>query len=87
MCRVGDIIVVKEFKDKNGIVVPRHSFVVISDEAGIIESYSYDFISNIMCSFHGEKHKKRKLNNEYSPQQATGYLSKAMLFLLLKFQI
>ena len=26
-------------------------------------------------------------NNEYSPQQATGYLSKAMLFLLLKFQI
>ena len=62
MCRVGDIIVVKEFKDKNGIVVPRHSFVVISDEAGIIESYSYDFISNIMCSFHGEKHKKRKLN-------------------------
>ena len=26
MCRVGDIIVVKEFKDKNGIVVPRHSF-------------------------------------------------------------
>lgn len=27
MCRVGDIIVVKEFKDKNGIVVPRHSFV------------------------------------------------------------
>ena len=28
-----------------------------------------------------------KLNNEYSPQQATGYLPKAMLFLLLKFQI
>ena len=25
--------------------------------------------------------------NEYSPQQATGYLPKAMLFLLLKFQI
>ena len=26
-------------------------------------------------------------SNEYSPQQATGYLPKAMLFLLLKFQI
>ena len=59
MCRVLDIIVVKEFKDKNGIVVPRHSFVVINDEKGIIESYSYDFISNVMCSFHSESHKKR----------------------------
>ena len=76
MCRVGDIIVVKEFKDKNGIVVPRHSFVVISDEAGIIESYSYDFISNIMCSFHSEKHKKRKLkiksNLEIVPNKIKG---------------
>ena len=62
MCRVGDIIVVKEFKDNNGIVVPKHSFVVVSDEAGIIESYSYDFISNVMCSLHGESHKKKKLN-------------------------
>ena len=39
MCRVGDIIVVKEFKDKNGIVVPRHSFVVINDD---ILSMFYD---------------------------------------------
>ena len=29
----------------------------------------------------------KKNKNEYSPQQATGYLPKAMLFLLLKFQI
>ena len=76
MCRVGDIIVVKEFKDNNGIVVPKHSFVVISDEAGIIESYSYDFISNIMCSFHSENHKKRKLkiksNLEIVPNKIKG---------------
>ena len=76
MCRVGDIIVVKEFKDRNGTVVPKHSFVVISDEAGIIESYSYDFISNIMCSFHSENHKKRKLkiksNLEIVPNKIKG---------------
>ena len=29
----------------------------------------------------------KEMTNEYSPQQATGYLPKAMLFLLLKFQI
>lgn len=76
MCRVGDIIVVKEFKDRNGTVVPKHSFVVISDEAGIIESYSYDFISNVMCSFHSENHKKRKLkiksNLEIVPNKIKG---------------
>ena len=76
MCRVGDIIVVKEFKDRNSTVVPKHSFVVISDEAGIIESYSYDFISNIMCSFHSENHKKRKLkiksNLEIVPNKIKG---------------
>ena len=31
--------------------------------------------------------KDDRVSNEYSPQQATGYLPKAMLFLLLKFQI
>ena len=76
MCRVGDIIVVKEFKDNNGIVVPKHSFVVVSYEAVIIESYSYDFISNIMCSFHNENHKKRKLkiksNLEITPNKIKG---------------
>ena len=99
MCRVGDIIVVKEFKDRNGTVVPKHSFVVISDEAGIIESYSYDFISNIMCSFHSENHKKRKLkiksNLEIVPNKIkgrnvnnkTGYIRADDLFYFKKDKI
>lgn len=99
MCRVGDIIVVKEFKDNNGTVVPKHSFVVISDEAGIIESYSYDFISNIMCSFHNENHKKRKLkiksNLEIVPNKIkgrnvnnkTGYIRADDLFYFKKDKI
>ena len=99
MCRVGDIIVVKEFKDSNGTVVPKHSFVVISDEAGIIESYSYDFISNIMCSFHSENHKKRKLkiksNLEIVPNKIkgrnvnnkTGYIRADDLFYFKKDKI
>ena len=99
MCRVGDIIVVKEFKDRNGTVVPKHSFVVISDEAGIIESYSYDFISNIMCSFHSENHKKRKLkiksNLEIVPSKIkgrnvnnkTGYIRADDLFYFKKDKI
>ena len=99
MCRVGGIIVVKEFKDRNGTVVPKHSFVVISDEAGIIESYSYDFISNIMCSFHSENHKKRKLkiksNLEIVPNKIkgrnvnnkTGYIRADDLFYFKKDKI
>ncbi len=62
MCKLGDIIVVKEFKDASGKLVPKHSFVVINDEHDFIEGFEYDFISNVMCSFHDEKHKKRKLS-------------------------
>ncbi len=61
MCKLGDIIVVKEFIDKKGIKVSKHSFVVINDEPDYIEGYSYDFIANIMCSFHNQEHKKHKL--------------------------
>ena len=62
MCKLGDIIVVKEFKDRNGNLVPKHSFVVINDEPDFIEGLEYDFIANVMCNFHDEKHKKRKLS-------------------------
>lgn len=35
MCQVGDIIVIKSYKDR-GNVLSRHSFVVIDDEEGKI---------------------------------------------------
>ena len=73
MCKLGDIIVVKEFKDTSGKLVPKHSFVVINDEPDFIEGFEYDFISNVMCSFHDEKHKEHKLsiksNLEIKPSQ------------------
>lgn len=64
MCKLGDIIVVKEFKDKTGILVPKHSFVVINDEEDYVEGLKYDFVANIMCSFHNEEHKNKKLKYE-----------------------
>lgn len=64
MCKLGDIIVVKKFKDSKGVIVPKHSFVVINDEKNFIQGYSYDFISNILCSFHNKRHKNHKLNIE-----------------------
>ena len=64
MCKLGDIIVVKEFQDEEGIKVPKHSFVVINDEKDFIEGLKYDFVSNMMCSFHNEEHKNKKLRFE-----------------------
>ena len=76
MCKLGDIIVVNEFKDASGKLVPKHSFVIINDEQDFIEGFAYDFISNVMCSFHNEKHKKHKLriksNLEVKPSQIKG---------------
>ena len=64
MCKLGDIIVVKEFKDINGQKIPKHSFVVINDEENYVEGLRYDFVSNMMCSFHNKDHKNKKLRFE-----------------------
>lgn len=62
MCKIGDIIVIKQFKGQDGQIVHRHSFVVISDKNGYIEGLKYDFISNMLTSFHSEEHKQKKLS-------------------------
>lgn len=76
MCKLGDIIVVDEFKDNSGVVVPKHSFVVINDEPDCIQGLQYDFVSNVMCSFHNEKQKQHKLkiesNLEVTPNDISG---------------
>lgn len=64
MCKLGDIIVVKEFKNEYGDIVPKHSFVIINDEEDYVEGFRYDFVSNMLCSFHDEDHKKKKLKYE-----------------------
>lgn len=61
MCRVGDIILIKNYKhgDKN---LSRHSFVVVDDEDGEIHGLEYNFVCNVMSSFKDEKQRKRKLS-------------------------
>lgn len=61
MCQVGDIIVIKQYKDR-GKIINKHSFVVINDENGKIEGISYDFVANVMSSFKTEEQKQRKLS-------------------------
>lgn len=60
MCQVGDIIVIKQYKDR-GKIISKHSFVVISDENGKIEGIPYDFVANAMSSFKNDKQKEWKL--------------------------
>lgn len=60
MCQIGDIILVQKYKD-HGLDLPRHSFVVISDDNGEIQGVSYDFIANVLSSFKNDMQRKRKL--------------------------
>ena len=64
MCKLGDIIVVKEFKNEVGNIVKKHSFIVINDMKNKISGMNYDFVSNMICSFHSDEHKKRKLRHK-----------------------
>ena len=75
MCKLGDIIVVKEFKNEKGISVPKHSFVVINDEEDYVEGLKYDFVSSMMCSFHSEEHKNKKLKYEENLPIKEEYIS------------
>ena len=49
MCKVGDIIVVKNCKAETGNI-GRHSFVVLDTNQGEIEGLSFDLVCNIMSS-------------------------------------
>ena len=48
MCKLGDIIIINNFKNEDGIDVSKHSFVVINDEEDSIRGLKYDFVANMM---------------------------------------
>ena len=64
MCKLGDIIVINKFKNEDGDTIKKHSFVVINDEKNYFEGLKYDFVCNMLCSFHNERHKNKKLSFE-----------------------
>ncbi|MBQ8315383.1 MAG: hypothetical protein IJ427_12905 [Lachnospiraceae bacterium] len=72
MCKIGDIIVVKNYKSQ-GVNISKHSFVVLSTEQGKIQGLDFDLVCNVMSSFHSEEHRKQKMrypgNFEYSAEQ------------------
>lgn len=61
MCKVGDIIVVKNYVSQ-GRTLSRHSFVVLSTEKGEIQGLDYDLVCNVMSSFHSEDQRRKKLS-------------------------
>lgn len=63
MCKVGDIIIIRKYKD-NGKTLNRHSFVVIDDENGEIQGYDFDMACNVMSSFKDDEQRARKLSYE-----------------------
>ena len=60
MCKVGDIILVDNYKSE-GKELGKHSFIIISDENGKIEGIDYDLICNVMSSIKSEMQKHKKL--------------------------
>lgn len=62
MCKLGDIIVVESYLGENKEEINRHSFIVISDEASMIQGLAYDLVTTVISSFKGKQHKKEKLS-------------------------
>lgn len=49
MCKVGDIILIYNAKNKGKPIGP-HQFIVLDDEPGKVKGLDYDLISSIMSS-------------------------------------
>ena len=93
MCSIGDIIIVEE-PVRDGQVIGRHSFVVVSMTEGKIEGLDFNMVGNIMGSFDNksDSYKRMKLsypeNYEISPTDVTvpngnskaGYVKAGVLF-------
>ena len=60
MCKVGDIIVVKNYVSQ-GKSISRHSFVVLNTEKGEIQGLDYDLVCNVMSSFHSKEQREKKM--------------------------
>jgi hypothetical protein len=60
MCKIGDIIVVYQYKDA-GKRLSTHSFVVLDDRNGQIRGIDFDFVALVMSSIKDEEQKQRKL--------------------------
>lgn len=76
MCKLGDIILIKEFKGEDGVLLKQHSFIVIDDNKNQISGLDYDFVAPIMSSFRDEEHKKKilsyKVNKELKNEDIEG---------------
>lgn len=62
MCQIGDIIIIKKYKDR-GEMQHQHAFLVISEEQGKINNIPYNINCNVISAFKDEDHKIRKMRS------------------------
>lgn len=63
MCRIGDIILIKFYKDINNKDVSQHPFIIIDDQNGMVKGFNVDFLAIAMSSFKNEEHKNEVLKS------------------------
>lgn len=64
MCKIGEIILIKNYKDCEGDPVSKHPFIIIEDNNGEIQGMQFDFASTVVCSFRDDEHRERKLKHD-----------------------
>ena len=60
MCKRGDIILIRNYKDGD-VNLRQHSFVVLDDSGGEVRGIPYDLIALVMSSFKDEAQREKKL--------------------------
>ena len=61
MCKVGDIVIVENFKNELGEDVERHPFIIIGDKKGTVLGNETDRVGVLLNSFRNRYHRDKKL--------------------------
>lgn len=79
MCKLGDIIVIDKYIGDDNIIIGKHSFIVISDEANTILGLDYNIVATVISSFKSKSHKIKKLSYKENFEIPLNSLSKGNL--------
>lgn len=64
MCKIGDIVGVRNYIGQDGVKISFHYFIVVSDVKGQIYGFDFDKVCTVMSSFKNEEQREEKLSHE-----------------------
>jgi hypothetical protein len=96
MCKVGDIVFIRNYVTYDGFVSNGHPFIVVDDQNDQISGIDFDLVCSVMSSFEGKskEYKEKKLSYKENlhfglddGNRKDGYVKADQMYLFRKSKI